>query len=202
MGDENEGNTNFLLDTLQLPLHLLAQLQVQGAQGFIQQQDVRLVYQGAGDGDTLLLAAGKLGDVTLGVAFQVYQGKHTVDLLGDDIIRLLFDSQAERNVLEYVQVGEQGVALEDRIDLPLVGRNVVDALAVKDDRAFILLQEAAQDTQQRGFTAAGRTEQRHKFVFINIQIDTFEHDLSVKILDDVPEFDQFAHAALSFFAFP
>ena len=99
-------------------------------------------------------------------------------------------------------MGEQGVALEDGVDLPLVGRDVVDALAVKDDRAFVLLQEAAQDTQQRGFAAAGRTEQRHKFIFINVQIDTFKYDLAVKILDDIPEFDQFAHAALSFFVFP
>ena len=195
MGDEDEGNADLLLDALQFTLHLLAQLQVQGAQGLVQQQDVRLVHQGAGDGNTLLLAAGELGDVALFVAFQVHQGKHTVDLLGDDIIRQLFDAQAESDILKNVQMGEQGVALEDRVDLPFVGRYVVDALAVKDDRAFVLLQETAQDTQQCGLAAAGGTQQRHKFIFIDIQIDTLEYDLAVKILDDIPEFDQFPHAA-------
>ena len=202
MGDENEGNADLLLDPLQFPLHLLAQLQIQGAEGLVQQQDVRLIHQGAGDGHTLLLTAGKLGDVALGIAFQVHQGKHTVDLLGDDIVRQLFDTQAEGDVFENIQMGKQGIALEDGVDLPLVGGDVVDALAVKDDRALVLLQEAAQNAQQRGFAAAGGTEQRHKLILINIQIDTLKHDLTVKILDDIPEFDQFPHAASLLFLFP
>ena len=57
VGDEDKGNADLLLDALELALHFLAQLQVQRAEGFVQQQYVRLVHQRAGDGHTLLLAA-------------------------------------------------------------------------------------------------------------------------------------------------
>ena len=48
-----------LLHVFQLQLHLLAQLQVQGAQGFVQQEHLGLVDQRPGDGHTLLLSAGE-----------------------------------------------------------------------------------------------------------------------------------------------
>ena len=91
---------------------------------------------------------------------------------------------------------KQGIALEHRIDLPLVGRHLVDALPVENHGAFILLKEAAQNPQQRGLSAAGRAQQRHKLILINVQVHAFQHDLPVKALDDISEFNQFAHGSL------
>ena len=60
MSDVDEGNTNLLLDALELNLHVLAQLQVQSAQRLVQKQHLGAVHQGAGDGHPLLLTAGEL----------------------------------------------------------------------------------------------------------------------------------------------
>ena len=59
-GDMDERGAGLALDLLQLVLHLLAQVEIEGAQGFIQQQHVRSHRQGAGQGDPLALAAGQL----------------------------------------------------------------------------------------------------------------------------------------------
>ena len=57
VGDIDEGDAQFILHADQLILHFLAQLQIQSAQGFIQEQYLRFVDDGPGDGNTLLLTA-------------------------------------------------------------------------------------------------------------------------------------------------
>ena len=75
--------------------------------------------------------------------------------------------QAERNIFRYVQVREQRIALEHGVDLALVGRNIVQALAVKEYIAGIRLLEAADDTQRGRFAAAGRAQQRDELAALN-----------------------------------
>ena len=49
------------LDLLELDLHLLAELEVEGAERLVEQQHLGPVDQRAGQGDPLPLAAGELG---------------------------------------------------------------------------------------------------------------------------------------------
>ena len=60
VGDVNHSDAQIVVDVLDFVLHLLAQLLVQGPQGLVHQDQVRLEHQGAGDGHTLLLTAGQL----------------------------------------------------------------------------------------------------------------------------------------------
>ena len=192
MGNEDEGDADLLLNVLELLLHLLAQLQVERAERLVEQQHARLVDERAGDGDALLLTAGELGHVAVGVVLKAYQTQHTHDLLRDNILRLLLDGQAEGDVVVDVHVREERVFLEYGVDLALVGRDVHDVLAVKEDLALGGLQEAAEDAQQRRFAAAGGTEQGDELIFVNVQADALEDDLPVlKALDDILELDQF-----------
>ena len=62
VGDIDKGDVHLALQPLELQLHLLAQLQVQCAQRLVQQQNLRLVDQTAGNGHALLLTAGHLAD--------------------------------------------------------------------------------------------------------------------------------------------
>src|SRR5260221_13605131 len=57
MGHENGGEPLMPRDALQLVLQTQAGEGIQGAQGFVEQQEARPVDQGAGNGDTLLHAA-------------------------------------------------------------------------------------------------------------------------------------------------
>ena len=53
----DHGHAEPLVDVLDLVLHLLAQLLVEGTQRLVHQHEVRLEDKGARDGDALLLAA-------------------------------------------------------------------------------------------------------------------------------------------------
>ena len=68
MGDVDEGDTHLRLDALQLDLHLLAQLEVEGAQRLVQQQNLGVVDEGASERDALLLATGHLAGLAPVVA--------------------------------------------------------------------------------------------------------------------------------------
>ena len=60
MGHVDERDPDLALERLELELHLLAELEVEGAERFVEEQHRRLVDQGPGERDALLLAAGHL----------------------------------------------------------------------------------------------------------------------------------------------
>ena len=60
-----------MLDRLQLELHLAAELEVEGAERLVEQEDLRLVHERAGERDALLLAARELARLALLHALEV-----------------------------------------------------------------------------------------------------------------------------------
>ncbi len=104
------------LQPAQLELHLGAQLGVQGGHGLVQQQHVGLVDQGPGQGHPLLLPAGELVGVAAPEAFQVQHVQRVLHPPAGLLGREAAGPQAEGDVLGHVQVGEQGVVLEDGVD--------------------------------------------------------------------------------------
>ena len=193
MGDEDEGDAGGLLDVLELHLHVLAELEVEGRQRLVQEQDFGLIDQGAGNGDALLLTAGEARDGALFKALEGNQRQHLghglLDLgLGD----LLFP-QGEGHVFKHVQMREQGVALEYGVDVALMGRQAVDVLPHKDNVAAVRGLKTADDAQQRRLAAARRAQQGDKLVVIDVEVDVVEHDLAVKGFCDVLDFDDLFH---------
>ena len=137
MGDKDEGDARLLLDLFQLHLHVLAQLQVQGPKGFVQQQDLGAGHQGPGDGHPLLLAAGQAGDSAVFKTTQGHQREHLVDLGLNLPLGHLLLPKGEGHVFKDVQMGEEGILLKNSVDVPFVGGHVVDFLAQKEDIALI-----------------------------------------------------------------
>ena len=70
MGDVDERDPDLLLDRLQLDLHLLAELQVEGAERLVEQEHPRPVDERPGKRDPLPLAAGELARLAPLVAAQ------------------------------------------------------------------------------------------------------------------------------------
>ena len=165
MGDIYKGDAHLLLDALELDLHVLAELEIEGPQGFVQQQDLGTVDQRPGDGHPLLLATGKGVCPPVFKALQTDGLQHLQDPLPDFLLRELrlplgvrrvwpaLHPQAERDVFKDVQVREQGVLLEHRVDLPFVGRDIIDPHTVEEDVSRQWCREAA-DNPQRGALAA------------------------------------------------
>ena len=187
MRDIDERDVHLALQALEFQLHLLAQLEVQCAQRLVQQQDLRLVDQAAGDGHTLLLTAGHLADAAALKAFQAHDFQHIAHLAADGLFVHLFQPQAEGHVLEHVQVREQRILLEHRVHRALVGRHTGDILALEQNFAGIRLQKACDQPQGRGLAAAGRTQQRNELFVMDIEIQSVQNALAVKLHYDVPQ---------------
>ena len=87
-------------------------------------------------------------------------------------------------------MGKQRIALEDRVDLALIGRDVVQTLAVEQDVALGRRFKATDDAERGSLAAAGGAQQGNKFTVTDIQIDALEDGLAVKFLLDADEVDQ------------
>ena len=120
--DEEEGDADVALDRLELDLHLLAQLEVERAERLVEQQHLRPVDQGAGQGDALALPAREL----VGAAGAVVGEAHLLEGLLRPAPSLrsgdLLDPQAVLDVREHAHVREEGVVLEDGVDVAPVRR--------------------------------------------------------------------------------
>ena len=60
VGDEDDGDVDIFPDVEEVGLHLAAGLGIEGAEGFVHEEDAGLIGESAGDGDALFHAAGEL----------------------------------------------------------------------------------------------------------------------------------------------
>ena len=77
-------------------------------------------------------------------------------------------------------MGEQRIFLENSIDLPLVGRHIVDPDTIEQHITACGLEKSGDDPQRGGFSAAGGTQQRQEFAVIEIEINVIQHRLAVE----------------------
>ena len=79
---------------------------------------------------------------------------------------------------------KERISLEDRVDLPVVRRNIIDTLSIKGHRAGCRREETADDPQSGGLAAAGGSQQRHEVAVLDGQVHIPEDVvLSVKLID-------------------
>ena len=159
MGDDDGGDAQFLLDALDLHLHLNAQLGVQVGQRLVQQQDMGPGHQSACQSHPLLLTAGKLSGVALVQPGQLHQGQDLRHPLRDFRLFQLLQLQTEGHVLKHGHMGEQGIVLEENADVPLVGRDFRHVLPVHQDAALRRLGKAGDHPQGSGLAAAAAAQQ-------------------------------------------
>ena len=90
MGYEENGDTKFALQCFDFKAHFLAQIGVQIGQGLVEQHYAGVGYQSAGQSDTLLLTAGKLGGQTFIQALHAHDLDHFHNQLVDFFLGTLF----------------------------------------------------------------------------------------------------------------
>ena len=71
VGNKNKRNSEFGLEVLQLQLHVLAELGVEGREGFVEKKDFGAADEGAGQGHPLTLPSGELVRFS---CFQILKG--------------------------------------------------------------------------------------------------------------------------------
>ncbi len=165
--------------------HFAYQLRIQRRGRFVKQHDVRLERQRPGDRHALLLAAGELSGVLVGMGQQADAVEQRQGLLaGDRLVQQLVIARGQHHVVEHRAVGEQVEALEDHADAPYPGAHLafVDdgsalkiVLAVENDLPAIKAFEGVDGADQGGFAGAGRADDADHLPVLHLQIDAFQH---------------------------
>ncbi len=177
MGDVYKGDPQFALHLFELNLHFLAHLEIESPKRFVKQQHLRQIYQGAGDGNALHLTAGELVNGASSVALQFNQIQHLTYTFVDFLLGQLFYPQAKGDILGYVEMGEESIALEDSVELTFMRLDCQEISPLEGDRAAVRLLKTSQNSQRGGFAAAGGTQQGKEFIAADIKSNIL-HNLS------------------------
>ncbi|MCY1441658.1 hypothetical protein D9M71_579810 [compost metagenome] len=167
-----------------------AQLHIKVGERFVEQQQLRLGCQRAGQGHTLLLAAGKLVGVAFAQAAELDQLEHLFDHLA--LLRVLADT--EGNVLGHGQVREQRVVLEHHAD-PAFFRCQGEACAGNDlarqlDLTLMHRLEAGDGAQGGGLTAPRRAQQATDVASVEVQVEVLDDALVAIAAGEVAQVKQ------------
>ena len=180
----NHDHQTVLCHILQQIHDLHAGLRVQCAGGFVRQQNIRIVYQCAGNGHALHLTAGHL----VGPLVQLVAQTHILQCLLGPLAALCTgnagDGQSQFHVCQNTLVRNQVVTLENEtnrmisvgIPVPVcvfLCRNTVD-----NQIAAVIPVQSANDIQQSRLTAAAGTQNCHKFIVAQVQADTVQRCLN------------------------
>jgi hypothetical protein len=187
--DVEEGDSDLLLERLQLDLQRLAELRVEGSERLVEEQHGRVEDERPSQSDALLLAAGELRGLAPLVSRELHELERLSDALADLGLRPLRPLQAEGDVVEDVQVREEGVVLEDGVHVAVVRRRVRDVGAVQENLTGGRLLEAGDHAQGRGLPAPGRPEQREELAARHVQVDAVDSGHLGELLRQLAQFD-------------
>ncbi len=143
----------------ELVLHVLAGEGIEGAEGLIEEQYVRLVGQNARQSDPLLHSAGKLIGPLGPEIPQLDQLEMMAHPLGALLVRQAAHARAEGDVSLHAQPGIELGLLEDQTTSPV---RAVDLPALVEHRALVGVQESGHEPEHGGLAAARGPDDRDK----------------------------------------
>ena len=177
VGDHQHGDAGVgqLLHQFQ---NLAHHFRVEGAGGLVEQDHVRVHSKGTGNGNALLLAAGKALGVGIGLVGQAHAGQQFVCLGGDGFLILqLQQGGGQLQIFLHSQVREQVEVLEHHAHLLAYSIDVgfIHLGALKFDAAGGGDLQPVQAAQKGRFAAAGGANQADHIAAVNINIDALQH---------------------------
>jgi hypothetical protein len=181
VGDQHEGGAGFVGEFPEQGEDVGAVDGIEVAGGFIGEEQVGAMDQGAGDGDALHFAAGELGGQGVGPMFHADPAEEIADAGGALGFRLAEELEGELDVLGGGERGEEVEELEDGADPATselgqgVGGEAVHGLAVEFDLAGIGAIHAPEAVEERGLAAAGGAGQGEAFPGVEFEGDPPEH---------------------------
>ena len=171
------------LQPLDLVLHLLAQVLVQGTQRLVHEQQAGLVDGGAGQGHALLLAAGELRWTTLAHSPPAAPcAAPPRPARVDAGLRHLPHAQRKADVLRHRHVREQGVVLEHHADVAPVGRDGHGVAPRHAHGASRGRDETGRDAEQRRLAGAARPDDREELAGFDREIGRLQrHEVAIAL---------------------
>ncbi len=156
VGDEQDAGRAAVQQVSQDVPHVGGDLDVEGGQGFVEQEQVGLDGERAGEGDALRLAAGQLGAAASGQVGDVEALEPLVCAHPRLAPRDPLGAQPEGHVAAHVQVGKgEGVLAEQGDAAPVrrqpgAGVGVDEDAVAEDHAAAVGPQQAGDDLEDRG----------------------------------------------------
>ena len=166
MRDVDHRDPEALLERADLAAHLVTEFGIQIGKGLVHQADRRFTDDGPAQRDALPLAPGQLRGFA---AQQLSQSKEFRDAVHPafPLRRIeLSHLESENNVFLDVQMGEQGVRLENHGDVAFGGRQPGDIPPADADGAPRQGFETGNQAQDGGFSAAGRAEHHQQLASV------------------------------------
>src|SRR4051794_7227746 len=184
VGHVDERDPHVSLDPLELHLHLLAKLQVEGAERLIEEQHPWPVDDCAGKRDALTLATRQLARLAPLVARQPDHLEGFGSALSALVLAHPLDSQPVLHVLAHRHVREQRVVLEDGVDLAVIRRNPGHVASGELDPAHVGLLEARDHAKCRRLARARGAQQSEELTSADLEVDAVDgHDVAVGLAD-------------------
>jgi hypothetical protein len=146
-----------------------------------------VVHQRAAERDALLLASRELPGLALREAAEADELEHLRDATLQLALGHALPLEPEGDVVLDRHVREEGVALEDRVDVALVRREPDDVLVAEVDVPLGRLLEPADHAERRRLPASRRPEQREEGSARDLGRDPVHRDRVVETFDDVLE---------------
>ena len=159
--------------------HFAHHFRIQRRSGLVEEHELRLHGQGAGNGHALLLTAGKHG----GVDVRLVADAHLLQQHQRSVLGLLAGHTAQfarghGKVLQHGLVREQIELLEDHAqiltDLVDVVLRIVHINAVHGNKPAVDFLKPVDGTQQRGLAGPGRAYDDHALPLIHMQGDILQ----------------------------
>src|SRR5262249_8259625 len=155
------------------------------AEGFVHQENLRIVGQRPRDGDALLHPAGELLGESLSERLKVDQLKIAIGDPGPLLACHPRHLQAELDVLADAEPRKESALREDAPGGAAGGRAV---RAIETDPPLGGPEEAGHDVEERGLAAAAGTQQAYELTIVHGEVEAFERDdrgATVLRLEDV-----------------
>ncbi|MNZ99257.1 hypothetical protein D3C78_1185750 [compost metagenome] len=188
--DQNGTGATALENVADLMAEAPAQLHVEVGEWLVEQQQLRLGGQCAGQGHTLLLAAGQLVRVAFAEPAKLDQFEH----FGHDLLLLRVLADAECDVLGDRQVREQRIVLEHHADpafLRCQGKaGLGDDLARQLDLTLMHRLEAGDGAQGGGLAAPRRAQQATDVASVEVQVEVLDDALLAIAAGEVAQVKQ------------
>ena len=173
-----------------LDLHLLAQFFVERRERLVHQQNARLEDDGACQCHTLLLAPGKLVDLSIAEPRELHQVEGAAHALLDLSAGKTAQLQGIGEVARHGHVGKEGIVLEDHADVALVGWRQRDVPVAEPDLAAIRTDETGEHHQERGLARTRRPKQCDELAAGDLEADVVERLRASIRLGDVSDRDR------------
>ena len=155
VGDVKDRQLVAALETFEGAHDAVAQGGVDGAEGLVQQQQPGAGHQAAGQGDPLPLPTGEPGDPPL----QEIADLQKLQQFGEErFVTLSAEAVGEADVRLDVEMGEEGVILEDESDLSAMGREGMDRLLIQKDTPRFQGKQPRDRFEELALTSAGAAE--------------------------------------------